>query len=146
MFLESSVDTLESKQQHNELNNRFAEPSIRRVTLCGSTRFKKAFIEWNRRLTLEGRLVYTVAFWTHANISAPSAEQKEALDLVHFEKIKNSDEIFVVDVGGYVGESTKREIEFAKSLGKKIRRLSEDFPWWDETMCEYVTDREVAGL
>ena len=45
---------------------------------------------------------------------------KIRLDVLHFRKIDLSDEIFVLNVGGYIGESTSREIEYAKSTGKAV--------------------------
>jgi hypothetical protein len=103
-----------------------------RITLCGSTRFKKAFAEWNARLTLEGNVVYSVAMWSHGARIDPTEEQKKLLDEVHLAKIDNSDEVFVLDVGGYIGESTRREIAHAEKTGKAVRYLSKEFPGWTE--------------
>ena len=50
-------------------------------------------------------------------------EAQHKLAELHFEKIRLADEILVLNVGGYVGPSTRAEIEFARSLGKKIRWL-----------------------
>jgi len=93
------------------------------ITLCGSTRFMDEFELANRRLTLEGNVVFSVATKAHEGSSQVSDEQKKLLDRVHFEKIRLSDEVFVINVGGYIGPSTKREIEFAKHLGKIVRYL-----------------------
>lgn len=98
-------------------------PPNSRITLCGSTKFKAAFEKWNRRLSLEGHSVYSVAFFGHAG-ERLTAEQKTALDAVHLRKIDNSDVVFVLDVGGYLGESTRREIAYAESEGKEVRYLS----------------------
>ena len=113
-------------------------PHFRKVTLCGSTRFKLAFVEWNACLTLDGYLVYSVALWAHSERFALTPEQKQFVDVIHFAKIRNSDEIFVLDIGGYVGDSTRREISYAEKLGKKIRYLSREFPGWTETDCKYA--------
>lgn len=95
------------------------------VTLCGSTRFKEAFIEANYRETMAGRIVLTVGWFSHADghIYTPTAEEKKALDQLHFRKIEASDEILVLNVQGYIGESTRNEIAHALALGKRIRYL-----------------------
>jgi hypothetical protein len=102
----------------------------RRLTLCGSTRFRGAFDFWNTHLTLAGNAVYSVAVDAHgeAREALPTEAEKTLLDEVHLMKILNSDAIFVLDVGGYVGSSTEREIAFARSKGKGVFFLSELFP------------------
>lgn len=104
-----------------------------KITLCGSTRFKPQFEEYNKLLTLEGHLVYSLGCFgkqasdigkPEENISVTD-EQKLHLDLIHFAKIEESDAIFVLDVDGYIGESTQREIAWAKMRGKLIYHLSD---------------------
>ena len=90
------------------------------VTLCGSTRFKEQFIEANRKLSLQGKIVLSVGQFTHADSLSLSEEQKKKLDELHFKKIEISDTIYVIDVDGYIGQSTRNEIEYAKKLNKKI--------------------------
>jgi len=107
------------------------------VTLCGSTKFKAAFEEWNVRLTLEGAVVMSIVIPSHAYGLSWTAEEKGALDAAHLQKIDLSDEIFVLDIGGYIGESTAREIAHAKSKGKTIRYLSNEHPDWEESQCQY---------
>lgn len=99
----------------------------KRITLCGSTQFPEAFEYWNAQLTLAGNIVYSVAIMPHhANICGELRDDEKAkLDQVHLKKIDNSDAIFVVDVGGYIGDSTRREIEYAKLGGKEVYLLSE---------------------
>ncbi len=116
--------------------------SVRKITLCGSTRFKKAFGEWNARLTLEGYVVYSVAMWSHGGRIDPTPEQKELLDQVHLKKILNSEGIFVLDVGGYIGESTRREINYATAIGREVKYLSKEFPTWTEDDCRYFRSEE----
>jgi hypothetical protein len=101
-----------------------------RLTLCGSTRFRDAFDFWNTHLTLAGNAVYSVAVDAHgdAREALPTEKEKTLLDEVHLLKIKNSDAIFVLDVNGYIGSSTTREIAFARSKGKDVYFLSELFP------------------
>jgi hypothetical protein len=90
------------------------------ITLCGSTRFKKEFEEVNKRLSLEGKVVLTVAFFGHADNLNLSTADKATLDKVHLRKIDLVQAIYVINVGGYIGESTKREIAYAKQQGKPI--------------------------
>ena len=94
------------------------------ITLCGSTRFKDSFLEAQKRLTLEGNIVISVGLFGHSGdeeVWAPST--KEMLDDMHKRKIDMADEIFVINVGGYIGSSTRSEIEYAREAGKGIRFL-----------------------
>lgn len=95
------------------------------VCLCGSTRFKQQFIDTNFELTMAGRIVLTVGWFGHADglIYTPTAEEKIALDELHKRKIDLADEIMVINVGGYVGESTRSEIAYALKTGKPVRWL-----------------------
>jgi hypothetical protein len=120
--------------------------TCKRITLCGSTRFKKAFMEWNARLTLQGAVVYSVAMWSHNIRVEPTEEQKELLDVIHKAKIDASDEIFVLDVGGYIGSSTRSEINHALSTCKAVRYLSSEYPDWTEADCTYAQDDDLASL
>lgn len=112
---------------------------FKRVTLCGSTKFKREFEALNKQLTLEGNVIYSVAFFGHADKHPLTTEQKEVLDAVHLKKIDNSDGIFVINVDGYIGESTRNEINHAESTGKFVKYLS-DFPDLI-MMCDSVTMR-----
>ena len=87
------------------------------VTLCGSTRFKKQFEEQNKRLTLEGNIVISVGCFMHSG-DIITKEQKIMLDEMHKRKIDLSDEVFVINHQGYIGESTSNEINHA--IRKKI--------------------------
>ena len=98
-------------------------PRPRVVTLCGSTRFMNVFDEQNTKLTLEGKVVFSVALKAHEGSASVTVDQKELLDRVHLEKIRLSDEILVLNVGGYIGDSTRNEIEFAHKLGKIVAYL-----------------------
>ena len=94
------------------------------ITLCGSTRFKDAFMDVQKRLTLEGHIVISVGLFSHSGDSeAMDAETKAMLDDMHKRKIDMADEIYVINVGGYIGSSTRSEIEYAKANGKGIRYL-----------------------
>ena len=94
------------------------------ITLCGSTRFKEQFLEQQKRLTLEGNIVISVGLFGHSGdeeVWKPGT--KEMLDKMHLQKIDMADEIFVINVGGYIGESTRREIAHAEQSGKSVRYL-----------------------
>ncbi len=94
------------------------------ITLCGSTRFKNAFIASQKRLTLEGNIVISVGLFGHSGDDEAWTEgTKEMLDDMHKAKIGMADEIFVINVGGYIGSSTRSEIEYAKATGKMVRYL-----------------------
>ncbi len=96
------------------------------ITLCGSTRIREAFMEAQKRLTLEGNIVISVGLFGHAGDEEVWAEgTKEMLDDMHKRKIDMADGIFVINVGGYIGSSTRSEIEYARSMGKEIRYLEE---------------------
>ena len=96
------------------------------ITLCGSTRFKDQFLEAQKRLTLEGNIVISVGLFGHAGDDEVWREgTKEMLDDMHKRKIDMADGIFVINVGGYIGQSTRSEIEYARSHGKTIEYLEE---------------------
>ena len=94
------------------------------VTLCGSTRFKEQFMEVQKRLTLEGYIVISVGLFGHSGDEWKPGT-KEMLDDMHKRKIDMADEIFVINVGGYIGESTRSDIAYAEKTGKKVRYLEE---------------------
>lgn len=93
------------------------------VTLCGSTRFGDAFKDALRSETLAGKIVLSVGLLGHSEGIDMSGPVKASLDDLHKRKIDLSDEILVLNVGGYVGASTRSEIEYAKAHGKVIRYL-----------------------
>ena len=101
------------------------------VTLCGSTRFKNEFMEAQKKLTLDGKIVISVGLFGHSGDKevwesmdeGTLTKTKEMLDDMHKRKIDMADEIFVINVGGYIGDSTRSEIEYAKRQGKTISYL-----------------------
>ena len=96
------------------------------ITLCGSTRFKDAYMEAQKRLTLEGNIVISVGLFGHSGDEEVWTEGTKAmLDDMHKRKIDMADEIYVINVGGYIGESTRSEIEYAKKNGMVVRYLEE---------------------
>ena len=94
------------------------------ITLCGSTKFKEEFLEVQKQLTLQGNIVISVGLFGHSGDNEVWTEgMKEMLDDMHKRKIDMADEIFVINVNGYIGESTKSEIEYAKSKNIPINYL-----------------------
>ena len=83
-------------------------------------------MEAQKRLTLEGNIVISVGLFGHSGDDEVWTEgTKEMLDQMHLRKIDMADEIYVINVGGYIGESTRREIEYAKRNGRVVRYLEE---------------------
>ena len=96
------------------------------ITLCGSTRFKDEYLAAKKRLTLEGNIVISVGLFGHSGDDEVWTEGTKAmLDDMHLRKIDMADEIFVINVGGSIGESTRREIAYAAECGKIIRYLED---------------------
>ena len=99
------------------------------VCLCGSTRFKDAFDEAIYTETMAGKIVLSVGFYMHASGNkhgesvGATPEQKIALDELHKHKIDLCDEVLVLNVGGYIGESTRSEIDYAIAHNKPVRYL-----------------------
>ena len=99
------------------------------ITLCGSTRFRDAFMEAQKRLTLEGNIVISVGLFGHAGDgegweAMPKATQAMLGDM-HKRKIDMADAIYVINVGGYIGDSTRSEIAYAQATGKAVYYLEE---------------------
>lgn len=93
------------------------------ITLCGSIKFKEEFIKVRDKLILDGNIVLTPNFFNNIKKEEINFEVKKMLDKMHRQKIDMADEIFVINVGGYIGESTKAEIKYAKLKDKKIYYL-----------------------
>ena len=94
------------------------------ISLCGSTRFKEEFLEAQKRLTLEGNIVISVGLFGHSGDDVVWTDGvKDMLDRQHLAKIDLADEIFVINIGGYIGDSTRREIAYADYRGKSITYL-----------------------
>ena len=95
------------------------------ITLCGSTRFKDDFERINKELTLMGNIVISVGCFGHSGDTF-TEEQKVMLDDIHKRKIDMADAIYVINRDGYIGSSTKSEIEYAKQHGKQIIYMEDD--------------------
>ena len=98
------------------------------ITLCGSTRFRDQFMDAQKRLTLEGNIVISVGLYGHSGDEevwegmdeGTLTRTKEMLDDMHKRKIDMADGIFVINVGGYIGDSTRSEIAYAEAAGKNV--------------------------
>ena len=95
------------------------------ITLCGSTRFKEDFERVNRELSLAGNIVISVGCFGHSG-DVFSDEQKIMLDDIHKRKIDMADAIYVINKDGYIGSSTRSEIQYALRLGKQIIYMEDD--------------------
>lgn len=116
------------------------------ITLCGSTRFKDEFIRVQKELTLQGNIVISVGLFGHSGDDEVWDDGvKEMLDDMHLAKIDLADEIFVINVDGYIGKSTVREIAYAKACGKKVHSLvpiPED-AYKDKEVMKVLTNKKV---
>ena len=80
---------------------------------------------------MAGKIVLSVGFYPHAQDEmhgedvGVTPEQKAALDILHLRKLDLADEVLVLNVGGYIGESTRREMQYATLKGKHVRFLEE---------------------
>ena len=103
------------------------------ITLCGSTKFKDQFMETAKQLTLDGYIVISLSIWGHSGDSevwegmdeGTLTATKIMLDDMHKRKIDMADEIYVINVGGYIGDSTRSEIDYAIAHGKKVNYLED---------------------
>lgn len=124
----------EYKNQSNvlvqDLEKEEDKPKV--VCVCGSTRFAELFMITRWELEKQGTITFGINILPDnyfAESNSHGAEQegvKEILDELHKRKIDLSDEVFILNVGGYIGESTKSELEYAKSLNKTIKFYEED--------------------
>lgn len=121
------------------LQKRYTAPI---VCMCGSTRFKQTWIAENSRLTQDGNIVLSVGLWGHHERKFPEPDVKAILDALHKRKIDLCDWVWVLDVGGYIGASTKSEIEYATATGKPIRYLSKEIPEYVEPLDEVAEENK----
>ena len=107
------------------------EEGINVITLCGSTKFKEEFLRIEQELTWKGNVVISVGGFAHADgiwdkmTKEKKAEKEKLLAKIHRKKIDMADEIFVINKNGYIGNSTKTEILYAKEKNKQINYLEE---------------------
>ena len=122
-ILQNKVEQIENdyliKLNMSNISNR------EKITLCGSTKFKELFDEYNRKFTLEGKIVLMPGCYAHFDNIKITEQEKINLDSLHKDKILESDSIFIINKDGYIGESTRSEIEFAIKNNKPILYLQE---------------------
>lgn len=106
------------------------------VCLCGSTRFYQEFQQAEYELTMQGNIYLSVGFYAHAQDAMNTLhgegvgitpEQKQALDELHLRKIDLADYVYVVNKDGYIGDSTRREIQYAMRHGKPVVFLEDAY-------------------
>lgn len=95
------------------------------VVLCGSTKFRAEYSRADQMLTLAGEIVLSCGVWGRVQTSHTSSRlttevEKSTVDELHKRKIDLADYVMVIDPGGYIGDSTRSEIEYATAAGKPI--------------------------
>lgn len=95
------------------------------ITICGSSNFKNEIMDVAHDLTLQGHIVLPPCVFHHVENDNLSTEDLIRLDNLHREKINMSDAIFVVNINGYIGESTYAQIDWANRMKKQIFFLVE---------------------
>ena len=127
MINEGTVPPKEGLEVHSkkeDINKFFREKPII-VCLCGSTRFKDEYIKAQREETLKGKIVLSVGLWGHIEGLDMNGPTKKMLDELHLRKIDLADEVLFLNVGDYMGESTRRELAYAREKGKTVLFLED---------------------
>lgn len=114
------------------------------VCLCGSTKFKKEFEQIMMEESLKGNIVLSVGCFAHYDEIRLSKDEKKDLDELHRNKIDMADEIIIINVKGYIGESTRNEIKYAKETGKPIRYLV-DPEWYGDGTEEELGEVDIGN-
>lgn len=102
-----------------------AESKPKVVVVCGSMRFASQMLEEYQRRTLRREIVLIPGCLSPGVCDGHTAAEKELLDELHLRKIDLADEVLVLNIGGYMGESTTREVTYARSVGKPVRYVEE---------------------
>jgi hypothetical protein len=113
--------------EKHDLVRDFGGPRPEIVVLCGSTRFVDEFNRQRKTLTEQGYIVLSIEVVTtqsrEVDPQHADPDLKGRLDELHKRKIDVADWVFVLNVGGYIGESTRSEVEYAERIGRPIRYL-----------------------
>ncbi len=110
------------------------------VCLCGFTRFRDEFQVANYEESMKGNIVLSVGFYAHrpetihAQELGCTPEQKIAQDELHKRKIDISDEVYVLNINGYIGDSTRSEIDYAIGIGVPVRYKEQGPKEWAEIL------------
>ena len=91
------------------------------IALCGSARFRETFRQVQQKLTLAGNIVLCPVFFDDVQ---PDAAMKNMLDQQHRQRIDMADEVLVINVDDYIGQSTGAEIDYAVRPGTPVRYLT----------------------
>lgn len=129
---DDSTDELEAWEALRGYANKGPRiPTI--VCLCGSTRFWRQFQRSSLAETMAGRIVLSIGAASgtddehFGNLPREEYDRvKDMLDQLHLRKIDLCDEVLILNVDGYIGASTARELAYARSLGKPVRFLEEN--------------------
>lgn len=123
-----SGDSVEIRNKKRFLRKIKMKPKI--ICLCGSTRFTEQMLIKQWELTKQGFIVLSWCALPDSYFKGDDKHHigdqegvKEIVDEVHFRKIDLADEVFILNVDGYIGESTQNELDYAKKEGKIIRFL-----------------------
>lgn len=96
------------------------------IAVSGSLRFKEQIMHETERMELQGNCMLSVIYPTSSDKDAYTDEEVAMLGAMHRKRIELADALFVVNVGGYIGEGTRSEIEYAKKLNKEIIYLEKE--------------------
>jgi hypothetical protein len=114
--------------EHHDVVRDFGGPRPDIVCLCGSTKFKEVFQRTSASLTKEGLIVLSPCVFGHVDMpetdwTTGGSALKIDLDELHRRMIDLADEVLVLNVGGYIGESTNAEIHYAQQVGRPVSYL-----------------------
>lgn len=90
------------------------------VAIIGSSRFKAAHLGIAQKVTLQGKIPLIAGFFHHVDCVPLTDDQKGMIDQLMLHKINMADEVFVVNVNGYIGKTTRQGIEHARQSDKPI--------------------------
>jgi hypothetical protein len=121
-FWNAAIESLDKNLTLPNTGSHATAPIV--VCLCGSTRFSEAFREANLKETLAGSIVLSIGCDTRSDQGLGlTVADKEKLDDLHLRKIDLASEVLILNVGGYIGNSTRRELDYATAQGKRVRYL-----------------------
>lgn len=93
------------------------------VAIIGSSRFKTAHLGVAQKCTLQGKIVLLAGFWHHVDRLPITDEKKRELDQLMLRKIEMANEVYVVNINGYLGKTTREGILYVQELDKPITYL-----------------------
>lgn len=117
-----TLNNYKDKPQSPSTEQPGARPKI--ICLCGSVRFAEQFHKYEFIFSVQGIIVLAPCAYNN-DVQVSDPEAKKAFDKLHMAKIGMCDEVMVLNVGGYIGESTRNEINYATKVGKPIKYLEQ---------------------